>query len=226
MSGGGGDNRVEQTPEAKEAAQVAREKFLMYTEQFVPVENWYQGQVAAMNTGSAYRRAAGVANVEGQRALGQGLRNVGQINPNTPQFASAMDTIETEGGALLGSTAGRAIVGQQNQYMQGMSNIASIGLGQGSRAQSGFDALADNSARVATQEAENRYNNRMQRLNLIGQVAGVGGATYADLKRPPVQQMSYPSQQSSYGLRGNLPYETDNPYNPGQGSFDLYRRTS
>lgn len=223
---GGGDNRVQETPEVREASEVAREKFLMYTKQFVPIENWYQGQVAAMNTGSSYRRAAGVANVEGQRALGQGLKNVGQINPNTPKFSSALDTIETEGGALLGSTAGRAIVGQQNQYMQGMGNIASIGLGQGAQAQVGLDSLANNAQRVATQEAEDRFNSRMQKLNLVGTVAGVGGATYADLQRPPVQQMQYPSQQSSYGLRGNLPYETNSSYDPNYGGFDLYRQTS
>lgn len=219
MSGGGGDNRVEETPEQREAAKIAKEKFELYRDKFVEVENWYQSQVANMNTGAEYLRAAGVGNVEGQVALGQGLRTAGRVDPNSSKFTAVTNAVETQGGSVLGRNAGRGIVGQQNRYMGGMGNIASIGMGEGSKAQAGFNMLAKNAEQQARFDVEDRYNQRMEKLNLVGQLAGVGGSVYADVKTPKTQPLMYPAQPYGQGLNYSPVY----PSNPTSTNWDAMK---
>ena len=219
MSGGGGDNRVQETPEQVAAAKVAKEQFETYQDVFVDVENWYQNQVMNMNTADSYLRAAGIGNVEAQMAINQGMQGISGVDVNSPRFDGVSRAVATQGGSMSGRNASRAIVGQQNNYMANMGNVASIGLGQGSKAQAGMNVLAKNAEAMARQDAADQFDERMEKLGLIGTVAGVGGSVYANSMKPARQELVYPSvQQSSYGLNYS-PTGTQ----PTTTNWDLYK---
>jgi hypothetical protein len=196
--GGGGDNRMKETPEMREIAKISAEKWNFYNEKFAPIENWYIENVANMNTANEYRKAIGVANVEAQMTMGKGLQQFQQANPNNPRFVAGINKIEDIGGIVAGNAGSKAIAGQQNKAIQGMSNVAAMGMGRSTEAQQGMANLASNAEKQARFDAEKAWNERMSNLKLAGTAAGIGASVYAnDLYQKQLAQNQAPSSLST-----------------------------
>ena len=180
MSGGGGDNKVKDTPEQKYLAQVAAEKWNFAQENLAPLENRYMEQVEQMDsegrmsyirgrTMQAQNQAQSGAMDEMELGLGQA-----GINPNSGRFQGEMEGLGLDLAESGGENLGRAQFEQDSQKVMGLQNITAIGQGQSGQAQAGLSQMAQESAADAIGDAQNAFNRRSANLQLVGTVAGAG----------------------------------------------------
>jgi len=180
--GGGGDNTVKDTPEQRQLAAVAAEKWNFAQEKLAPLEDAYMQHVEGMTsagnmsyirgrTMQAQQQAAG--EMSGQ--LHQGLAQ-GGIDPSSGRYQGTMQGLALDTAQSGGETLGRAQFEQENQQIQGLQNIVAIGQGQAGQAQAGLAGLADQSAADARHQAATQFNRRSANLQLLGSVAGAGTA--------------------------------------------------
>lgn len=178
--GGGGDNTVADTPEQRELAAVAAEKWNFAQENLAPLEDAYMQQVDGMTdpdkmsyikgrTMQSQQQAAGELNQQATQQMTQA-----GIDPSSGRFQGVTGGIGLDTAMAGGETLGRAQFEQQSQQIQGLQNITAIGQGQAGQAQQGLSAIAGQSAADARQSAANQFNRRSANLQLLGQVAGAG----------------------------------------------------
>lgn len=182
MSGGGGDNTVEDTPEQRELAAVAAEKWNFAQEKLAPLEDAYMQQVEQM-TGEGNMSYIRGRTMQAQQQAGSEIADQagqqlqqGGIDPSSGRYQGAMTGLSLDTAQAGGETLGRAQFEQENQQIQGMQNIVAMGQGEATQAQAGLAGLADQSAADARSSAANQFNRRSANLQLLGQVAGAGTA--------------------------------------------------
>lgn len=182
--GGGGDSKVKDTPEQRQLAQVAAEKWNYAQENLAPLENAYMESVGDMTIDANMSYIAGRTLQSQQQAVSEASQQAGMqlgqagVDPSSGRAQAAMSGIALGGASAGGETLGRAQFEQENQQVQGLQNIVAIGQGQSGQAQAGLSSIAAQSAVDARQSAANRFNRRSANLQLLGQVAGAGTANY------------------------------------------------
>lgn len=180
--GGGGDNTVKDTPEQRQLAAVAAEKWNFAQEKLAPLENAYMESVGDMTSDTNMSYIAGRTLQSQQQAVSEATEQAGMqlsqagIDPSSGRAQSAMSGIALGGASAGGETLGRAQFEQENQQVQGLQNIVAIGQGQAGQAQQGLSSIASQSAADARQASANQFNRRSANLQLLGQVAGAGTA--------------------------------------------------
>jgi hypothetical protein len=209
MSGGGGDNSVKDTPEQRELAAVAAEKWNFAQEKLAPLENAYMESVGDMTSDANMKYIAGRTMQSQQQATDEASQQVGAqleqagINPASGRAQAAMSGISLGGANAGGETLGRAQFEQENQQIQGLQNIVAIGQGESGQAQAGLSGIAAQSAQDARQSAGTQFNRRSANLQLLGQVAGAGTANYmngASATPPAAGGTATPGYQTGQGL--------------------------
>ncbi|WP_339885126.1 hypothetical protein [Vreelandella maris] len=209
MSGGGGDNSVKDTPEQRELAQVAAEKWNFAQEKLAPLENAYMESVGDMTSDANMKYIAGRTLQSQRQAVSEASLLAGQqlgqagIDPSSGRFQDAMGDIALGGANAGGETLGRAQFEQENQQIQGLQNIVAIGQGESGQAQAGLSGIASQSAQDARQSAATQFNRRSANLQLLGQVAGAGAANYmngASGAPPAAGGTATPGYQTGQGL--------------------------
>ena len=189
--GGGGDTTVKDTPEQRQLAQVAAEKWNFAQEKLAPLENAYMESVGDMTSDANMSYIAGRTLQSQQQAVSDASQQAGLqlsqagIDPSSGRAQSAMSGIALGGASAGGETLGRAQFEQENQQVRGLQNIVAIGQGQAGQAQQGLSSIASQSAVDARQTAANRFNRRSANLQLLGQVAGAGTAYGLDKLSAP-----------------------------------------
>ncbi|MGP9656489.1 hypothetical protein ACT3S5_00355 [Halomonas sp. AOP31-B1-25] len=207
--GGGGDNTVKDTPEQRQLAQVAAEKWNFAQEKLAPLENAYMESVGDMTNAGNMSYIAGRTMQSQQQAVSSASEQAGMqlsqagIDPSSGRAQSAMSGIALGGASAGGETLGRAQFEQENQQVQGLQNIVAIGQGQAGQAQAGLSGIAAQSAQDARQSAATQFNRRSANLQLLGQVAGAGTANYmngASASPPAAGGTATPGYQPGQGL--------------------------
>ncbi|WP_144982883.1 hypothetical protein [Halomonas sp. C22] len=182
--GGGGSTTVKDTPEQRQLAEVAAEKWNFAQERLAPLENAYMESVGDMTSAGNMSYIAGRTLQSQQQAVSAASEQAGMqlsqagIDPSGGRAQAVMSGIALGGASAGGETLGRAQFEQENQQIQGLQNIVAIGQGQAGRAQVGLSGIAAQSAQDAQQTAANRFNRKSANLQLLGQVAGAGTAHY------------------------------------------------
>ena len=203
--GGGGDTTVKDTPEQRQLAQVAAEKWNFAQEKLAPLENAYMESVGDMTSDANMSYIAGRTLQSQQQAVSEASQQAGLqlsqagIDPSSGRAQSAMSGIALGGASAGGETLGRAQFEQENQQVRGLQNIVAIGQGQAGQAQQGLSSIASQSAADARQTAANRFNRRSANLQLLGQVAGAGASSYLN-KPSPAQGLNLYDQVSTGGV--------------------------
>lgn len=179
--GGGGDNKVKDTPEQRHLAKVAAEKWNFAQEELAPLENAYMESVGEMTDPgqTSYLRgrtmqSLGRVQPEMMDQAGDQMTQAG-IDPSSGRYQEEMSGITEDIGSAGGETLGRAQFEQQNEQVKGLQNIVAMGQGEATEAQQGLSGLAQQSSQDAIGDATNRFNRRSANLQLLGTVAG--GAT-------------------------------------------------
>ena len=187
--GGGGDNKIEETAEQREQADVAMMQWKDYLNKYRPFEDAFMEDVDRMNTGQQYNQVAGLAAVPVESQFSTAVRDTsramvsGGLNPTSGAFKSNLSKLDRAKSTTKADNMNQAQVGQQNRYVSGISNIVRMGQGQETEAVQGFGDLASMSSRKAYNDANNALNNRRDNQQLAGAVVGAGtryGLNYID----------------------------------------------
>jgi len=187
--GGGGDNKIEETPEQRAQADVAMMQWKDYLNKYRPFEDAFMEDVDRMNTGQQYNQVAGLAAVPVESQFSNAVRDTsramvsGGLNPTSGAFRSNLSKLDRAKSTTKADNMNQAQVGQQNRYVSGISNIVRMGQGQETEAVQGYGDLATNSARKAGNDANIALNNRRDNQQLAGAVVGAGtryGLNYID----------------------------------------------
>ncbi|MGP3789759.1 hypothetical protein [Pseudomonas sp. B392_1p] len=176
--GGGGDNKVKDTPEQRYAAQVAAEKWNYSQSALAPLENQYMANVEDMDSAGRMSYIRGATNQASMDNLSQGLQQVDSqlglagINPNSGRWTGTQADLAEQGAQHGGETMGRAQFQQGAEKVTGLQNIVAMGSGQSTQAQSGLNDIAAQSAATARSDAVNSFNRKSANLQLLGAAAG------------------------------------------------------
>ena len=200
---GGGSNRVQETQGARDLAAIGAEQFEFYKAKLAPIENYVMQRTATMGTGAATNQVAGLGNVDAMTALQNEYGKVG-LNPNSSGFNQAQQAMEQNTGSVVGNAQARGVLGAENQYLNSMGNLTSMGLGRGATAVQGVSDLATSNQSQIMKDAQTAFQQENINSSQAGILAGTGASVYANSYKP-----------NSYGLRqqgvGNY---IDNYYKP------------
>src|SRR5690554_5306071 len=123
--GGGGDNKVKESPLEKEAALIAEERFNYYEKNYEPINAAFRDKVDAMDSDGARNFAEGAARSSATNAYGEargqvraGLASAG-INPNSGASKIAMADMADAEGAGAADTSARALSSQADEHATG-----------------------------------------------------------------------------------------------------------
>lgn len=177
---------VKETKEEQALAEIAGAKWNYYQDNYKPIENEYMKRVDSMDTDGAYDFVSGAAAsatsaafAEPKTRMQEDLRSAG-INPNSGKFKASMTSLSDAQGLSSADSISRATVDQQDQFVQGVSNISAMGKGQATTAQNGASDVAGLSASKAQDDAANAWNNKSARNSAMGAVAGAGASVFAN----------------------------------------------
>lgn len=182
MSGIKPDNKVKDTPEQRQLAQVAAEKWNFAQKNLAPLEDEYMRQVNDMTDPSRMSYIRGQASqgaMQGQSdLLGQGASRLNQagIDPSSGRATTAMSGLTDAAALSGGDTMGRAQFSQENEQIRGLQNITAMGQGQATQAQAGLSGVASQSAADARDSAVTNYNRNNANLQLLGTGAGLAAS--------------------------------------------------
>ena len=189
MSGGGGDNKIDETEQQRALADVAMRRWQDYQQNFRPFENDFMRDIDRLNSEDSYRRAANVGaaavNSEFSNAINQSAVRLGAagINPQSGLFRGELDKLERQKAKVKADTMNQSQVSQQDRYAQGLQNVVAMGQGQAGEAMAGFGDIAGNANRYARNEARNDMSNRLDNQAAAGMGVGIGaryGLNYLD----------------------------------------------
>lgn len=171
---------IEDTPEQKQLAAVAAEKWNFSQQELAPLENQYMEHVAQMDSEANKSYIRGRVTQSQSQAGGQAREGMhrsltaGGIDPGSGRYTAAMGGMGLELAAAGGENLGRAQFEQDSQKVMGLQNIIQLGQGKSGRAQAGLSHLAQQSSQNAISDAAKAFNRRSSNLQLVGNVAGAG----------------------------------------------------
>lgn len=178
--GGGGDGRVKDTAAQKALASIAAQRFNLYQQYYVPLENEFMNSVFSMKDPSAFANVEGfvtsLQQPEFQDARSQMQRQAfaAGADPTSGQYqARAQQMQNTQArGMALGTAEG--LSGQLDRYYQGMGNIIAMGQGQAGSAISGISDVGELAQRRAISEAQQEFRRSEAGRTIVGQGLGLG----------------------------------------------------
>lgn len=175
---------VKETKEEQALAEIAEAKWGYYQDNYRPIENEYMDRVDAMDSEGSYDFVKGAAGSATSAAFEKPKSQMAEqyqqagINPNSGKYKSAMSGLSDAQGASAADSMSRAQTDQQNQFVQGLSNISAMGRGQATTAQNGMTEAAGLSSSKAASDAKDAWNNTAARNSAVGTVFGAGAQQY------------------------------------------------
>jgi len=178
----GGDDKPEQTAEEAALGKIAIARWNDYQIRFKPVEDQFIHDV--QRTESDYDQAAGQANTSVQQAFSGVEEDLSKnmflngIDPSSDAFVKTMDGLSMDRGLSLGAAKNEAEVAVDNQDIQGLQTVVSMGQGQATESIQGQGHTAMEATGSAISRANNSFNNRNAGRQLAGTAAGAGLSHY------------------------------------------------
>jgi hypothetical protein len=179
--GGGGSNKVDETPQQKAFAKVAMQKWADYGQKYRPYENKFMRDVDRLNTENSYQQASDVASVPVESEFTGAVMNTATqmtsagLNPNSGKFQEELNKIDRKKQQVKADVQNQAQIGQQDRYVSGVQNIVRMGQGQSTQAMQGLGDVASMANQRANADANVSAQNRYGTQQAVG--ATVGGAT-------------------------------------------------
>lgn len=188
MCGGGGDPKIKETPEQKELARIAVERWNKYKEMYLPVEQEYFDLVEKMDQKSTQKRAAGTAAVNVESAFADAIQNDvammtsqgSGVDPSSGKFQSAVADHAERKGAARSENMSMTEQAVKDNYIKGLQSIVAMGNNQASEAISGMGEVAQRSSDVARSEAVSDFRKDQGDEAAVGMVAGAGYGAYTN----------------------------------------------
>lgn len=180
---GGGSTKIKDTAAQKSLARIAAQRFNLYQQYFVPLENQFISDVFAMKSPSSYKNVEGFVNAIQQPEFQKARQQLQQqqfqqgVDPTSGQFVGRGQQFTETQARGMGLGTAEALSGQTDRYYQGLQNIIALGEGQAGQTMSGLADVADIARRRSTAEAQTQFG----KSQMLGEVAGTGlglGAGY------------------------------------------------
>ncbi len=182
--GGGGSTQIKDSASQKALASIAAQRFNLYQQYYVPLENQYMSDVFAMKSPAAFKDVEGFVNAVQQPEFQRGRREMQQrafamgADPTSGQYQAAASAMTQAQATGMGRGTAEALSGQVDRYYQGMQNIIAMGQGQAGQAMAGLGdvaSLAQQRSQAIAQESLGRYTSN---LGALGTGAGLGYGYY------------------------------------------------
>ena len=214
--GKGGSNEVKETEAQKAQAEVAQKQWDLYKTDLQQYEDIFMDKVDALNNENEYDKLAGTAALGTAQSFGsarQGLADnlaAAGVDPTSGRYQEAMKDLETDQALSQTDTTNRAQSSQQDKYVAGLQDVASIGQGQKAEALQGYSDLASSSLNKAAVNAQTALANKGATQGAVGAVAGAGlayglnnyaqdnGTSYLDSTKTLTQNQTYNPGVSTY----------------------------
>jgi hypothetical protein len=180
MSGGGGSTTIRDTKSQKALASIAAQRFNLYQQYYVPLENQFMADVAGMIDPTAFESVEGFVNSIQQPEFQAARRGMQQkafamgADPTSGQYQAAAAQAQQAQAKGMGLGTAEGLSGQVDRYYQGMQNIVAMGQGQAGQAIAGLGDVGNIAQQRAAAEAKTSFTNYLGRQQMIGSAAGMG----------------------------------------------------
>ncbi|MFM4938186.1 hypothetical protein [Aeromonas enteropelogenes] len=180
--GKGGSNEVKETEAQKALAEVAMNQWNLYKGDLQQYEDLFIDKVDDLNSQDAHDKLAGTAALATAQSFGEartGLADAmaaNRVDPTSGKYQDAMAEIETDQALSQTDTTNRVQSSQQDKYVAGLKDVASIGQGQKAEALAGYRNLANISLQKAAGDAQSEFDEKQAALGLIGAAGGTAAA--------------------------------------------------
>ena len=180
MSGGGGSTEIKDTASQKALASIAAQRFNLYQQYYVPLENQFISDVAGMMDPTSFESVEGFVNALQQPEFQAATRNMQQqafamgADPTSGQYQARASQMQQAQARGMGLGTSQALSGQVDRYYQGMQNIIAMGQGQAGQAISGLADVGSLAQQRAAAEAKTSFSNYLGRQQAIGSAVGLG----------------------------------------------------
>jgi hypothetical protein len=181
---GGGSTQVKDTAAQKKLASIAAQRFNLYQQYYVPLENQYMSDVFSMKDDAAFSNVESFVTAIQQPEFQSARRNMQQrafsmgADPTSGQYQAVASQMQQAQAQGMGRGTAEGLSGQLDRYYQGMQNIVAMGQGQAGQAMSGLGdvgQLAQSRAKSIAQESMGDYTSA---LGAAGPAAGLGYGYY------------------------------------------------
>ncbi|MAT95386.1 MAG: hypothetical protein CME59_22675 [Halioglobus sp.] len=187
---GGGSPEIKETPEQKELARIAMERWRSYEEMYLPAEKMYFDYVDNMDSAGRQQFARGAASAGVESAFGEAvqadaarLATQGQgVDPSSGRFQTALQDRSVEKAAVRADVASRADQALQDAKIAGKQNIVAMGNNQAGQAVAGLTDVAQAAGQEARGEAIADLNSDLSNQAAAGMAVGAGYGAYQNLE--------------------------------------------
>lgn len=176
----GGSGEVKETAEQRALADIMTERFAFYRDNYGAAEDEYFDSVSRYKDPTVSDYAADLSSTAAvdtfSDILGgtQSQLTSAGVDPSSGAFQGAIRDVADAGGAVTASNVSRGRTAVNDQYVQGLTNIAAIGNGKATDAISSFGDIAQQSGERAADRAVDSHNNRSANVHTGAQIAGAG----------------------------------------------------
>ena len=184
MSGGSGSTTIQDTAQQKALASIAAQRFNLYQQYYVPLENQFIGDVYSMMDPSAFDSVSGFVNAATQPQFQAAARNMQSmafqrgIDPQSGQYQARAEQLSRGQARGMGLGTAEALSGQVDRYYQGLQNVIAMGQGQAGQAVAGMADVAELGQRRAISEAQSAFTRGQAQQSIIGTGLGFGAGLY------------------------------------------------
>lgn len=219
MGKSGGSNEVKETEAQKAQAEVANKQWGLYQSDLRQYEDIFMKKVDNLNSQEQYDKLAGTSALGTAQSFGsarQGLSDnlaASGVDPTSGRYQDAMKDLETDQALSQTDTTNRAQSSQQDKYVAGLQDVASIGQGQKAEALQGYSNLAEISLNKSAMNAQTALATKQATSNAMGSLAGAYGAY-------KLHQMDDEDMSNGTSYLDNTKTLTQNQeYNPGAKTY-------
>ncbi|WLD56877.1 hypothetical protein NFC81_09050 [Salinispirillum sp. LH 10-3-1] len=198
----GKDDKIKETAEEKELAQIAKEKWEFSKEHLNPLMDRYMEKTDAMKSDAAYGYTRGRVNESSQihqaseRQQVEGQLVQAGLDPSSGRSTMTRNELGILHADSAGETAGRAQMEQTNQHVKGNQTITALGMGQSAQAQAGLGQIASIATNDAINSTMNNFNRKSSNMQLVGNLAGA--ASYGLMNRNSDPNQMQVSQEEGF----------------------------
>ena len=182
--GGGGSTTIKDTAAQKALSSIAAQRFNLYQQYYVPLENEFIASVAAMKDPEAFKNVEGFVNAVQQpqyqasrKALERQAFARG-MDPTSGQFQAAAGLAQEAQARGMSTGTTQALSGQLDRYYQGMQNIVAMGQGQAGQAIAGLGDVGELAQKRGIAAAQQTFQRGQGTANIFGTALGAGAGLY------------------------------------------------
>ena len=178
--GGGGSTTIKDTASQKALSSIAAQRFNLYQQYYVPLENEFMSSVNSMMDKSSFENVEGFISSLQQPEFQNARRQMETqafsqgIDPTSGQYQAAAQQATQAQARGMGLGAAEGLSGQVDRYYQGMQNIVAMGQGQAGSAISGLADVGALAQQRGIAEAKQSFLKGQAGQAIIGQGLGYG----------------------------------------------------